>query len=450
MATIQYRLAQKKQANGTAELLVRFNTSRHTSYRAKSRIYVPFEAWNQTEQRIVLSHRLNPLTRQILDTNTQISALTSHIFSSWQRDQYYSTSLEWLQHTIDGYHRITTKKVTLYDKLMEYAGEHTYSTAKGIYTCARSIEQFRPSIPIASVNVDFVKSYAEYLLSTHSPNSTKKMLSILRAVCRRAVYAGLLTHSPFEGQDAYHIGTQIYGSPQYLSVDERDYLTSFDGLPANLAVQRDIFIFQCHCGCRVSDLNSLTIDNIVKDSDGNYWLQYIPHKTISVKATTIRVPLSDVAVDIVNRYRHTRQTVGYTSGTHHYEYCYVDDANYNSNKLLPFISDQKYNEAIHNIFTIAGLTRPVMVLDRHTGQPTTTTLDAIATSHIARKTFSQHIYSLTHSDRITASFTGHSPNSRAFMRYNEVTDEIKLSTIQSVPSSRVGTVTANVSQNVTK
>ena len=55
-----------------------------------------------------------------------------------------------------------------------------------------------------------------------------------------------------------------YGTPYYIDIHERHKLenTKMEGM---VAVQRDIFVFQCCIGCRVSDLYALTYDNIVKN-----------------------------------------------------------------------------------------------------------------------------------------------------------------------------------------
>lgn len=55
-----------------------------------------------------------------------------------------------------------------------------------------------------------------------------------------------------------------YGTPCYFSLEERDKITDYD-LSANpsLEAQRDIFIFQCLIGCRVSDLMAMTPASII-------------------------------------------------------------------------------------------------------------------------------------------------------------------------------------------
>lgn len=71
----------------------------------------------------------------------------------------------------------------------------------------------------------------------------------------------------------------------------------------------------------------------------NEAIEYIPKKTKEGNPVTVRVPLNDKAKEILER---------------HKEY---------KGKLLPFISEQKYNDAIKKIFKLAGVDRIVTILD---------------------------------------------------------------------------------------
>ncbi len=76
--------------------------------------------------------------------------------------------------------------------------------------------------------------------------------------------------------DQYQIAQPMYGDPFFLNIEERDkvYYADLSALDPCYAVYRDVFMFQCLIGCRVSDLNSLTKANLV---DG--CIEYIPQKT---------------------------------------------------------------------------------------------------------------------------------------------------------------------------
>lgn len=69
-------------------------------------------------------------------------------------------------------------------------------------------------------------------------------------------------------------------------------------LEGTVAVQRDIFVFQCCVGCRVGDLYKLTYDNIVNDV-----LTYTPRKTMDNNPVLARVPLNETAMAMLEKYR---------------------------------------------------------------------------------------------------------------------------------------------------
>lgn len=78
----------------------------------------------------------------------------------------------------------------------------------------------------------------------------------------------------FNGRIAKYNGktTEAYGTPYYITLEERDKIADYD-LSANpsLEAQRDIFIFQCLTGCRVSDLMAMTPASIINGA-----IEYMP------------------------------------------------------------------------------------------------------------------------------------------------------------------------------
>ena len=83
---------------------------------------------------------------------------------------------------------------------------------------------------------------------------------------------GKTTNRPF---DKFPIEECLYGTPVYISLDEREQIWNADlSARPQLAIQRDIFIFQSVIGCRVSDLYRMTKQSIVNGA-----IEYIPKKT---------------------------------------------------------------------------------------------------------------------------------------------------------------------------
>lgn len=206
---------------------------------------------------------------------------------------------------------------------------------------------------------------------------------------------GLATVDPFVGVE---INPEVYGTPFYLTTEERNLIADYNlSQSPSLALQRDIFIFQCLIGCRVGDLYSLTWDNIV----GNI-LVYTPHKTKDEHApVTARVPLSDRARKLIELYKG------------------VDD----KGRLFPFIAQASYNEAIKNVLRACDVTRKVNVRNSLTGENEMRPICDVASSHMARRTFVGNAYKQVKDQNIVSKMSGHAEGSRAFSRYRDIDDD---------------------------
>lgn len=254
---------------------------------------------------------------------------------------------------------------------------------------------------LSNTNADSLSRLYEYLLNEHnynggrprSKNTASNILKKIRTFSNWCVEHGYLDRSPF---DKFKISPELYGTPVCLTKNEVTRLYRFDFSSESLLRQRDIFVFQCNIGCRVSDLIRLTKKDC---SDG--MISYIPSKTIRTNGKTVTVPLNSVAQAIVRKY-------GIGDGP-----------------LLPFISVQKYNDAIKRMLRLAGITRQVTVLDPLTRQEKRVAICDMASSHMARRTFINNIYCKVKDPALVASLTGHADGSRAFSRYRTIDDVVK-------------------------
>ena len=196
----------------------------------------------------------------------------------------------------------------------------------------------------------------------------------------------------------FKIPKDIYGTPYCLTLEDLSQLEKADlSERPSLAVQRDIFVFQCCIGCRVSDLKELTLANVINNE-----IHYIARKTKDGNPKTIKVPINKTAQAIIERHYDLKRK-----------------------ELLPFISDQNYNEAIKEVFKLAGLTRNVVVRNSLTGEPEIRPLNEIASSHLARRTLTNILYKKYKDQSLVSSITGHAPNSSAFARYRDIDEDMR-------------------------
>jgi len=196
----------------------------------------------------------------------------------------------------------------------------------------------------------------------------------------------------------FTIGEIVYGTPIYINNEERNRLLGTD-LSDNkeLETQRDIFVFQCLIGCRVSDLYKMTYKSIIDDA-----IEYIPRKTKEERAITVRVPLSDTAKRLIAKYQ-----------------------DYERGRLFPFNTEQDYNRKIKEAFKRAELDRMVTILDQQTREDVQKPLYEVASSHMARRSFIGNIYKKVKDPNLVGALSGHKEGSKAFARYRAIDDDMK-------------------------
>lgn len=435
MANIQYRLSTKTIGNN-AEVLVRFYHN-HTQLRAKTHIYVPVGAWNNKDGTLSIPRRITEDSAKLSELQVKLNDLTAKIYDRFLEDQHLPLTSAWLQQVADKQADYTAipheRNVLTIPELIEECkvdklNKRVIEQQRGRHydVLRRDMERFADAIRPLYANrlipddvndimdwyrvEDITRKSGEVQTVQRGDNTISGKMRVLRAVCKWAVRKGKMHESPFgeEGDDKAIVPKERYGSVIYLTIEERDALMNYQQLPDDLKVARDIFIFQCHVGCRVSDLFNLTEDNL---RDGGKFLEYCPQKTARSSGVIVRIPLSDDARNIIERY-HGQQGAF----------------------LMPQIGSVQYNAAIHNFTRMAGLKRKVIVMDTITRKPVTKELWQVCTSHVGRKTYTENIYKVTGDRMTTSAFSGHVPNSRELDRYTNVDDDMKLEILKKVNS----------------
>ncbi len=280
-------------------------------------------------------------------------------------------------------------------------------------------KQFESIFEQYPVEINVVHTFTK--LQNRGENTIVKLKKKFKAFMQWLYETERTSNRPFDG---IKIGTEKYGVPFYLTKEERNLLAEADisalweGLEdedkklcskfplKTLEVQRDIFVFQCLVGCRVGDLCTLTSKNI---TDGI--LEYVPSKTSDEDAPVKpRIPLNPCALKLVAKYNG------------------VDK----DGRLFPFISPQKYNDAIKAILLICGITRIVPVRNSTTGETEMKRICDVASSHMARRTFVGAAYKAVRDPNIVCKMSGHVEGSRAFNRYRQIDDDILKQTISEI------------------
>ena len=449
MATIKFRLSSKAdKVTGQSEVLVRFFHGRIDQY-AKTNIFVDPHRWNPTGERVtiprvrVMSPEAQQLINQLSDINGRLEAVKQLIQDSFIEAGAGKVQLpgSWLADLIREYNFPTVEEsrrmVDMLDRFNSTREVSRVNVTNG-RVVVRAFNRFLifkgcPDMDIDQVTADTLREFVEYLRNEHTffevttdksghkrvvylnprfkdaflavpesrlpvergQNAINKFLEKLRTFFLWAIKNGLTTNNPFR---TYSVPQYLYGTPYYITIEERNHLMECDlSADPRLAVQRDIFVFQCVIGCRVSDLRNLTKDSVI---DGA--IEYIPRKTKEGRPYTVRVPLNAVAREILERYKDTP-----------------------GKALLPCISDQNYNYAIKDVFTACGLTRMVTVLNPTTRQEEKRPLNEVASSHLARRCFIGNLYKQVKDPNLIGKLSGHVEGSKAFARYRDIDEDMR-------------------------
>lgn len=431
MATIYLTLSAKYNAVLNArEIMVRFSHGR-INQRAKSGIFIQPEYWDPNNECIIIP-RLRVIgkdQRRIIDElsakQSQIDDMKKAIMTAFiSSDSFEKRWLDQLLHPNrkgainessffsiwDSFieeRRVSTKRKQMYcvvrDMLKRFEKFSVITEPKFILTLdsitAATINKFETFLQKEHLYIEkfphiYIGINKRDLPRERGGNTISDRISILRTFYLWAINNDLTHNDPFK---TIEIKAPVYGTPIYITIEERNQLLATNMPTISLNAIRDIFVFQCLIGCRVGDLIRMTKDNIVNGA-----IEYIPRKTKDGHPVTVRVPLNNTAKMIIERYK--------------------DD---NRKTLLPFVSTQKYNDYIKVCFRHAGLVRPVTILDQVTREHKQVPICDIASSHMARRTFVGNLYKHVKDPNLVGSLSGHKDGSRAFARYRTIDDDIK-------------------------
>ncbi|WP_418893411.1 site-specific integrase [Limibacterium fermenti] len=459
MAQTNFYLGKIINNAGESEINLRLYVSRDVRIRAGSGIWVDRKRWGKKND-INIPLIQGEERELLLEKRSKLKALTDYLENIINTSEDKSTiDRSFIEKQIKKFHKPTRKSVapteeSFFDVMGKYLSTHKLSVArqknfKVIMRSLRRFELFKKKeghrgfkMSFANLSVDMLHQIEDFLgnekdaflkypdiyeeipystkVAVKTPkrkrpprldengneipkgmpkprgqNSVADMMLRFRSFIIWANDNGYTSNNPFKH---FTIGEIVYGTPIYITNRERNRLLETD-LSDNkeLETQRDIFVFQCLIGCRVSDLYKMTYKSII---DGA--IEYIPRKTKEDRAITVRVPLNDTAKRLITKYQ-----------------------DYERGSLFPFNTEQDYNRKIKEAFKRAGLDRMVTVLDQQTREEIQKPLYEVASSHMARRSFIGNIYKKVKDPNLVGALSGHKEGSKVFARYRTIDDDMK-------------------------
>jgi len=201
---------------------------------------------------------------------------------------------------------------------------------------------------IKKLNYEFISQYEFWLKTVRNcnHNSTVKYLANFRKIVIGCIKRGWLERDPFAGFKM----TKKEVIPEFLTEDELENISIKKFASERISQVRDIFLFCCHTGLAFVDVKKLKASEIGIGIDGSKWIFALRQKT----GTPSRIPLLPLALEILDKYKDHPVCV-------------------NSDKLLPVLCNQKYNEYLKEIANICGINKNLTThTARHTFATTVT------------------------------------------------------------------------------
>jgi site-specific recombinase XerD len=206
--------------------------------------------------------------------------------------------------------------------------------------CAlNAVDEFSPGVKPSEITLTWVEQFHDHLLrSGMKPGSTRNYHKQVRKYYRAAALHGLADlPSPY---DFFKVPA-TRGRRVALTVDELKAISRLELSTQRMTHVRDVFLFACYTGLAFVDLHQLMPGHII-NHDGQLLISKRRSKLADDEPDTL-IPLLPPAVAIIERYQ---------GGV----------------RCLPVYSNQRYNEYLKQLATLAGIDKPL-------------------TSHIARHTF---------------------------------------------------------------
>lgn len=420
MSKISLSLSTKADARGKSQVLMRFVGGQYDIWRGKTGIYIKPDNWKDGKPKA--SRRDQADYAEVRRVQRQLDALADLVCDRYAKSREHGK--DWLKELLatvrwDGDGQLVSSSRSGF---VQTGITASYSTMIAELVADKMISE---STSLAYVTVRnrvaaFEQAEGECLVSGFDASAFDRLISFIR----RAYDLSDNTIADFrvrilrwwhwcQEQDpslpamprgAGKVRAKAYGTPYYLTKEQRDRLYDAKIERHTIAVARDVFVFQCLVGCRVSDLQSFTEANVKGDH-----LEYIAKKTVRSNPVTISVPLHPIAKAIIKRYKGKQKT------------------------LLPVPEKHDtYHQRLRKAIRLAGIDSMITIRDCHTGNPRQVMLSEVASSHMARRTFIGCLYEAGFRESDICSMSGHREGSLSIQRYRRVSDERKRMMIDAI------------------
>jgi integrase len=157
------------------------------------------------------------------------------------------------------------------------------------------LKEFRPHLTFSELTEELFLEYHRWLKNTkdNGQNTRWNSIKTIRTYINIAKRRKLIEENPLDRMPV----KQGQGDPAFLDEDELQRLVALyrkKWLPDNYQRALRYYLFCCFTSIRISDLNRIRMEDIISNI-----LVMMPYKTMNVNATTVRIPLVKMAIQLI-------------------------------------------------------------------------------------------------------------------------------------------------------
>ncbi|SMO66950.1 site-specific integrase [Fodinibius sediminis] len=337
----------KKRKDGTVPIYLRIGMGGKRVEISASRTIAP-EKWDPDRKKV------KGRTPEVKSINSYLDTLKANVYDAHRQllQEGEEISAKAIKRRLTGKDKKSHAVVDVFtkhnEKMKSLVGmDFAKGTYKRYCTCLNHIKDFLSQeydmeYPVDKVDLEFIEAFEYYLKTKKNPcghNSALKYVFNFKKIVHLAMRKKWLDEDPFLEYDK----TLQKKSPTCLSQDELERIESTELESERLRRIRDVFVFRCYTGLAYSDACRVDGNHIKYNNEGK---PYLDVKRVKTDKQAI-IPLLPKAMEIIKKYH--------------------DDPETADGRLLPTISNQKTNEYLKEVATLAGVDKKLTThVARHT------------------------------------------------------------------------------------
>ncbi|RZK26202.1 MAG: site-specific integrase [Flavobacterium sp.] len=361
-----------KVSNGMAPLYARITVNGdYKDLSLKRR--VALSTWNQKEQKLDgNTEECKAIKEKMRQVRNEINAAYDDM--RYQKDM---VTAEALKAKVEG----TDEEQHTLSMLIKYHNEELSAllepgTMKNYYSTERFIKEFlklkkkRNDIYLAQIDHKFITDFSLFLLHRKpdvgqrpcSNNTVMKHMERLKKMFGVALKNKWMINDPFIAFER----KIIRKDREALEMEELDRIKDLYLEHDGHAIVRDMYLFCSYTGLSYSDLLNFNHSHIVKDADGELWLEMTREKTRNFTEKKFFVLLLPEAIDLIDKYKY-------------------HPASINNGTIFPKYSNQTVNRYIKLIVEQVNINRKVTFhVARHTFATTITLENGVTMESVSK------------------------------------------------------------------